>query len=109
MLTDVVAIVERNVASICILSEIIKCEVSCFKFDGYASDGKRILMRDCGYFDTDECVSGQNFEDGTAVGTICHCKGNVCNGATKTTSSIFLAMTAAIAVWRPRDMLFIMR
>lgn len=100
MLTDVVAIVERNVASICILSEIIKCEVSCFKFDGYASDGKRILMRDCGYFDTDECVSGQNFEDGTAVGTICHCKGNVCNGATKTAGSIFLGTTAAIAVWR---------
>ena len=91
-----------------LLSEIIKCEVSCFKFDGYANDGKRILMRDCGYFDTDECVSGQNFEDGTAVGTICHCKGHTCNGATTVItmgSFSFAAAAAAIAVRRLTDML----
>ena len=89
------------------LTEVIKCEVSCFKFDGYASDGKRILMRDCGYFDTDECVGGQNFEDGTAVGTICHCKGNVCNGATEAKSSIFFLATTivAVALWRMGYML----
>jgi hypothetical protein len=33
--------------------------MSCFKFDGYASDGKRIMMRDCGYFNTDDCVANQ--------------------------------------------------
>ena len=87
-----------QISSAFFLTEIIKCEVSCFKFDGYASDGKRILMRDCGYFDTDECVSGQNFEDGTAVGTICHCKENRCNGAANAMSSVFLVATAMIVV-----------
>ena len=55
-------------------------------------------MRDCGYFDTDECVSGQNFEDGTAVGTICHCKGNRCNGAANAMSSVFFLVATAIIV-----------
>ena len=55
-------------------------------------------MRDCGYFDTDECVSGQNFEDGTAVGTICHCKENRCNGAANAMSSVFFLVATAMIV-----------
>ena len=30
--------------------KIIKCDKSCVKFDGYAKDGKRIVVRNCGYF-----------------------------------------------------------
>ena len=30
--------------------KIIKCDKSCVKFDGYARDGKRIVVRNCGYF-----------------------------------------------------------
>ena len=60
----------------------VLCEKSCFKFDGYATDGKRVLMRDCGYFETTGCLEEANFEHDSAIGTICHCKdGDNCNPA----------------------------
>ncbi len=77
----------------------IKCRHSCFKFDGLASDGKRVVMRDCGYFDANECVLNQNFEDGSAIGTICHCKEPDCNGATRTTAAA--TVISALATMLP--------
>ena len=47
-----------------ILNEkIIKCEKACVKLDGYAKDGKRIVVRNCGYFTGDECLDGIYYED----------------------------------------------
>lgn len=61
---------------------IVRCPLSCFFFDGYAFDGRRIIMRDCGYFNTDDCVEDAELEgDELTIGTICHCKGDLCNGA----------------------------
>ena len=33
-----------------------QCDKSCVKFDGYAKDGKRIVVRNCGYFTANECI-----------------------------------------------------
>ena len=38
--------------------KITKCEKACVKFDGYAKDGERIVVRNCGYPTDDECVDG---------------------------------------------------
>ena len=43
--------------------KIIKCEKACVKFDGYAKDGERIVVRNCGYFTGDECLDGIYYED----------------------------------------------
>ena len=59
----------------------ISCEKSCLKFDGNAKDGKRVVLRTCGYFTTDECVEGAFYEDKDTIGTICHCLDNDCNSA----------------------------
>lgn len=51
----------------------ITCEKSCMTFNGYTDDGHRILVRDCGYFVSNECKDNQEYE-GVAKGRICHCK-----------------------------------
>jgi len=57
----------------------ITCEKSCMTFNGYTDDGKRIIVRDCGYFVSNECKDNQDYE-GVAVGRICHCKdSDFCN------------------------------
>ena len=57
----------------------ITCDKSCVKFDGIARDGKRVIVRNCGYFKADECVEGAYFEDPDTIGTICHCLTDKCN------------------------------
>ena len=69
---------------------LIKCDKSCLKFDGYARDGKRIVVRNCGYFYADECVEGSFFEDETTIGTICHCLEDSCNLATQSCQVTFV-------------------
>ena len=59
----------------------IPCDKSCVKFDGTARDGKRVVIRNCGYFQADECVEGAFFEDPDTVGTICHCLEDGCNSS----------------------------
>jgi hypothetical protein len=61
--------------------KIIKCEKACIKFDGYAKDGKRIVVRNCGYFTGDECLDGIYYEDEDTIGTTCHCHQDKCNSA----------------------------
>ena len=61
--------------------KIIKCDKSCVKFDGYAKDGKRIVVRNCGYFTADECIDGIYYEDEDTIGTTCHCLQDKCNSA----------------------------
>ena len=56
----------------------ITCEKSCMTFNGYTEDGHRILVRDCGYFVSDECKDNQEYE-GVATGRVCHCKESKCN------------------------------
>ena len=36
-------------------------------FDGYAKDGERIVVRNCGYFTGDECLDGIYYEDEVEV------------------------------------------
>ncbi len=44
---------------------------SCFKYDGYALDNKRIVVRDCGFFHADECVSNYPYDgDANVVGCV---------------------------------------
>ena len=59
----------------------IPCDKSCVKFDGTARDGKRVVIRNCGYFQANECVEGAFFEDTDTVGTICHCLEDGCNSS----------------------------
>jgi hypothetical protein len=77
-------------------NKFIMCDKSCLKFDGFAMDGKRVLVRTCGYFVSDECVDGQFFEDSGTVGNICHCLEDKCNLATKITSMFLSTVTALI-------------
>ena len=62
----------------------ITCDKSCMTFNGYTEGGHRILVRDCGYFVSNECKDNQEYE-GVAVGRICHCKDeDFCNHGPKT-------------------------
>ncbi len=42
---------------------------SCMKFDGWASDGKRVMMRDCGFFSADEIDYSAVLLGGSTDGT----------------------------------------
>jgi len=61
--------------------KLIECDKSCLKFDGLAKDGKRIVIRNCGYFTTNECIEEASYEDKDTIGTICHCLDDQCNTA----------------------------
>ena len=64
----------------------------------FTEDERKVTVRDCGFFDADECTSGWPYEvscdwsldlvlisywcKGTeAVGQLCHCHGDACNSA----------------------------
>ena len=68
----------------------ITCDKSCVKFDGIARDGKRVIVRNCGYFKADECIEGAYFEDPDTIGTICHCLTDKCNHGDFTKLNILL-------------------
>ena len=60
--------------------KIIKCDKSCVKYDGYAKDGERKVVRSCGYYTVDKCIDGIRYED-KYNGTTCHCQKDKCNSA----------------------------
>ena len=73
----------------------VECGKSCMKFDGYTKDDKRLILMDCGYFETDGCIREANFQD-SATGSICHCMdGDECNAAGEVKSTM---MTLTLAV-----------
>lgn len=75
--------------------KFINCDKSCMKFDGLATDGKRVVVRNCGYFTANECVEEAIFEDETTIGTICHCLEDTCNSGRKITInalSVYIAL-----------------
>lgn len=80
-------------------AKMIECEKSCMKFDGQAVDGKRIVVRNCGYFLADECIEGAFFENEDTIGTICHCTEPECNNAQQLVcSSMFILIL--VFLWR---------
>ena len=75
--------------------DTIECPQSCLKFDGFTSkDNRKVTVRDCGFFDADECVGGHSYEGNDAVGSLCHCHGDLCNSGYLTKSA--LTMTALV-------------
>ena len=80
--------------------KIIKCDKSCVKFDGYAKDGKRIVVRNCGYFTADECIDGIYYEDEDTIGTTCHCLQDKCNSSPVLYNIYsFILLTTAMSVF----------
>ena len=67
-------------------SEKITCAKSCMKFDGEASDGKRVIVRSCGFEDTNICNKTTEWNGST--GEKCICNAANCNNASKIYSSI---------------------
>merc|ERR1712221_3909 len=49
--------------------EKIECPNSCLKFEGFSKDGQKVTVRDCGFFDADECTENHVYEGTTAVET----------------------------------------
>lgn len=70
---------------------------TCMKFDGWASDGKRIMMRDCGFFTADECRDEETINGVETKGNLCHCTGAHCNTAAKPKSGAILALVLLVA------------
>ena len=60
-------------------SEKITCAQSCMKFDGEAPDGKRVLVRSCGFEDTNIC--NKTTEWNGSRGEKCICNAENCNTA----------------------------
>ena len=60
------------------------CPKACLKFDGYAPDGKRVIIRDCAAEgkDTNECEDLQEYSG--ASGQMCVCNAANCNEAATT-------------------------
>lgn len=79
---------------------MIECEKSCMKFDGQAVDGKRIVVRNCGYFLANECIEGAFFENEDTIGTICHCIDSQCNSAINLCSSSLMFILILVFLWR---------
>ena len=67
-------------------SEKISCDKSCMKFDGDAPDGKRVLVRSCGFEDTNIC--NKTTEWNGSKGEKCICNAANCNSASTIDSSI---------------------
>ena len=62
-----------------------------------------MTVRDCGFFDADECTGGHQFEGTEAVGSLCHCKDNNCNpapGLLPGSVACVLAIQASLAFLR---------
>ena len=60
-------------------SEKITCDKSCMKFDGEAPDGKRVLVRSCGFEDTNIC--NKTTEWNGSRGEKCICNAENCNSS----------------------------
>ena len=67
-------------------SEKITCDKSCMKFDGEAPDGKRVLVRSCGFEDTNIC--NKTTEWNGSRGEKCICNAENCNTASTINFSV---------------------
>ena len=82
------------------------CPKACLKFDGFAPDGKRVIIRDCAAEgqDTNECVDSQEYSG--AEGQMCVCNAANCNGGARhggggrdaSAAVVFLGAAVAAAV-----------
>jgi len=77
-------------------AEFITCPKSCLKFDGFA-DGNKVIVRDCGVYEADECTADSQYENTKARGMLCHCMGEKCNGSNRVgTGSLLLVSTLVL-------------
>ena len=93
-------------------AEFITCPVSCMTFQGsdehpdnviqwgltniffrFSKSGQKIIVRDCGFFEADECTANKMYENTDAKGTLCHCLTDKCNSAFSLRSFSFLTFT----------------
>jgi hypothetical protein len=51
----------------------------CFRF----ADGAKVIVRDCGVYEADECTPDSQYENTKARGELCHCMGEKCNGGSR--------------------------
>ena len=76
------------------------CPKACLKFDGFAPDGKRVIIRDCAAEgkDTNECEDLQEYSG--ASGQMCVCNAANCNraatGVSASTGIILLGSALAM-------------
>merc|ERR1712156_615111 len=79
-------------------AEFITCPVSCMTFQGFSKSGQKVIVRDCGFFEADECTANKEYENTGATGTLCHCLTDDCNSAEKMRglSSLLLLTTSII-------------
>merc|ERR1711936_253427 len=75
-------------------AEFITCPVSCMTFQGFSKSGQKIIVRDCGFFEADECTANKIYENTDAKGTLCHCLSDECNSAEKMSSLSTLIILA---------------
>ena len=67
-------------------SEKISCAKSCMKFDGFAEDGKRVLVRSCGFEDTNICNKTTQWHG--SKGEKCICNAENCNSSNSKYSNV---------------------
>ena len=67
-------------------SEKISCAKSCMKFDGFAEDGKRVLVRSCGFEDTNTC--NKTIQWHGSKGEKCICNAENCNSSNSKYSNL---------------------
>ena len=92
-------------------AEFITCPVSCMTFQGsdehcnivmwgltnilfrFSKAGQKIIVRDCGFFEADECTPNKMYENTDAKGTLCHCLTDKCNSSLSLRSFSFLTFS----------------
>jgi len=84
------------------VANFITCEKSCMKFDGYGPDGNRVIVRDCGIYEADECTPDAKYMTTEATGTLCHCMLGECNAGTLVQPSLVLAWLAVLQLAHSR-------
>ena len=47
------------------------------------ADGAKVIVRDCGVYEADECTPDSQYENTKARGELCHCMGEKCNGGSR--------------------------
>ena len=64
----------------------------------FSKSGQKVIVRDCGFFEADECTANKEYENTGATGTLCHCLTDDCNSAEKMRglSSLLLLTTSII-------------
>ena len=80
-------------------AETITCKKACMKFDGYAEDGKRVLVRTCGLEDTNACNKTTEWHGSKGVTCICNAANcNIANSNYFTLKQIFHNITISLLI-----------